>query len=408
MHNYWRSMLLSLYSDPKNMRKPRHSSSSRAKSRTKSRVRKKTSLPPRGTSISPNSGYPVRLRRRKVRRKHTFRKRLRSLLFLLIVLWFIFAIVAKPVGYFLRAVQYSFIGWVRTEYLWIKPQTLADEKFQETRDLIDDLNSPGIQALIAAFRQDGQLWCTLESSQQCVQDLKRRLSLIYQDLSRAGINPASDPHAVINTLDLYQSGSRGGSRRFPQEYIAAKEQGKNSLEALVRGRLRVLNNDSPLDTPSFRKQCPPQQRKSDCLIIQQRDRVRAIQAILQPYLQPEFIQPTEGELSQGFHLYHEGIDLANKIGTPIIAAAEGEVIFSGWDEWGLGKLVKIRHKDGSTTVYGHNRELLVQKGEWVKQGQEIAKMGSSGNSTGPHLHFEIRIQGKAIDPETLVKDANNQ
>ncbi|WP_239121459.1 MULTISPECIES: M23 family metallopeptidase [Spirulina sp. CCY15215] len=384
------------------MRKSHHSSS-----RAKSRVRKKPSLPPGAIVVSPHSGYPVRLRRRKIRRKHTFRKRLRSLLFLLIVLWFISAIVAKPVGYFLRAVQYSLIGWVQTEYLWIKPQTLADEKFQATRDLIDNLESPGIQALIAASRHDGQMWCTRESPQQCVQDLKRRLSLIYQDLSRAGINPARDPQAVLNTLDLYQSGSRGGSRRFPQEYIATKEQGKNGLEALVRGRLRVLNNDSPLDTPSLSQECPPQQRKSDCLIIQQRDRVRAIQAILQPYLQPKFIQPTEGELSQGFHLYHEGIDLANKIGTPIIAAGEGEVIFSGWDEWGLGKLVKIRHKDGSTTVYGHNREILVQTGEWVNQGQEIAKMGSSGNSTGPHLHFEIHIQGKVIDPETLLKDADN-
>lgn len=385
------------------MRKTRYSSSSRAKNRAKSRVRKKPSLPPGAIALSSNSTSPVRLRRRRVRRKHTFRKRLRSLIFLAIVVWFIFAIVAKPVGYFLRAVQYSSIGWVRTEYLWIKPQTLADEQFQETRELIDDLESPGIQALIAASRQDEQVWCNLESPEQCVQDLKRRLSLIYQDLSRAGINPPSDPHAVLNTIDLYQLGSRGGSRRFPQEYLAAKEQGKNSLEALVRGRIRVLNNDSPLDTPSLQKSCPSQQRKSDCLIIQQRDRVRAIQANLQPYLQPEFIQPAEGELSQGFHLYHEGIDLANKIGTPILAAAEGEVIFSGWDEWGLGELVKIRHKDGSTTVYGHNRELLVQKGEWVKQGQEIAKMGSSGNSTGPHLHFEIRIQGKAIDPDTLVK-----
>lgn len=385
------------------MRKPR----SPSPSRPKGRVRKKTallppSLPRDAMVVSPHP-YPRRRIRRKVRRKRLFRKRLRSLLFLLIVFWIVYAIVAKPVGYFLRAVEYSAFGWVRVEYLWIKPQTLADERFQETRESIETLESPGIQALITASRRDGQVWCTLESPSHCLRDLKRRLALIYQDLSKAGINPPSDPHAVLNTLDLYQSGSRNGSRRFPQEYLAAKEQGKNSFEALVRARVRVLNDSSPFDKQVARVECPPQQRLRDCQIVQQRDRVRAIQTILQPYLQPNFIQPTDGVLSQGFHLYHEGIDLANRVGTPVVASAEGEVIFSGWDEWGLGEMVRIRHKDGSVTVYGHNRELLVQKGEWVKQGQEIAKMGNSGNSTGPHLHFEIRIRGKAIDPASLAK-----
>lgn len=397
-------MLRSPYLDSNDMRKRRYSSTSRPQGR----VRKKPtppqpSLPPGGMVASPHSPYPVRVRRRKVRRKrkHIWRKRLRSLLFLLVLGWVIYAIVAQPVGYFLRAVQYSSLGWVQVEYLWIKPQTLADERFQETRELIDTLESPGIQALIVASRQSRQVWCPEGIPQQCLQDLRRRLSLIYQDLTKAGIEPPSDPHAVLNALDLYQAGSRNGSRRFPEEYLAAKEQGKNRFEALVRARVRVLNG-SPFDKPLSPEQCPPQQRQSDCTIVQQRDRVKAIQTVLQPHLQPKFIKPAEGVLSQGFHLYHEGIDLANKIGTPVVAAADGEVIFSGWDEWGLGEMIKIRHKDGSTTVYGHNRELLVREGEWVKQGQEIAKMGNSGNSTGPHLHFEIRIQGKAIDPATLA------
>jgi murein DD-endopeptidase MepM/ murein hydrolase activator NlpD len=392
-------MLLSLYLASNDMRKPRYSSPSRPKRR----VRKRPALPPGRMAIPPNSSYPVRVRRRKVRRQHLLRKRLRSLLIFLAIAWLISAIVAKPVGYFLRAVQYSSVGWVRTEYLWIQPQTLASEQFQETRDLIDTLESPGIQALISASRRDGQVWCPLGVPQECLQDLRRRLSLIYQDLSKAGIKPDSDPHAVLNALDLYQSGSRNGSRRFPQAYVAAKKQGKNSFEALVRARVRILSNGSPFDRQVVLKKCPPEQRQSDCLVIQQRDRVRAIQSLLQPYLQPEFILPAEGLLSQGFHLYHEGIDLANKIGTPVIASAAGEVIFSGWDEWGLGEMVQLRHKDGSMTVYGHNHQLLVEAGAWVEQGQEIATMGNSGNSTGPHLHFEIHIQGKAIDPALLVK-----
>jgi lysostaphin len=101
-----------------------------------------------------------------------------------------------------------------------------------------------------------------------------------------------------------------------------------------------------------------------------------------------FIWPTTGTISQQFHRYHEGLDIAGPIGTPILAAQAGEVILSGWDEWGLGYAVELRHPDGSRTVYGHNSRLMVRVGQRVEQGQIIAEMGSTGNSTGPHLHFE--------------------
>ncbi|WP_272120505.1 M23 family metallopeptidase [Spirulina major] len=100
------------------------------------------------------------------------------------------------------------------------------------------------------------------------------------------------------------------------------------------------------------------------------------------------IWPTTGTISQPFHRYHEGLDIAGPIGTPILAAQAGEVILAGWDNWGLGYAVELRHPDGSRTVYGHNSRLLVSVGQWVEQGQIIAEMGSTGNSTGPHLHFE--------------------
>ncbi|MEH2272753.1 MAG: M23 family metallopeptidase [Nostoc sp.] len=116
------------------------------------------------------------------------------------------------------------------------------------------------------------------------------------------------------------------------------------------------------------------------------------------------IWPTQGFISQGFRKYqHEGIDIAGADGTPIIAAASGTVVKAGWDNWGLGNAITIKHLDGSITVYGHNRRLLVSKGQQVIQGQIIAEMGSTGNSTAPHLHFEVHPNGRiAVDPLRLL------
>ena len=116
------------------------------------------------------------------------------------------------------------------------------------------------------------------------------------------------------------------------------------------------------------------------------------------------IWPTQGFISQGFRKYqHEGIDIAGVSGTPIVAAASGTVIKAGWDNWGLGNAITIKHLDGSITVYGHNRRLLVNKGQQVIQGQIIAEMGSTGNSTAPHLHFEVHPNGRiAVDPLRLL------
>ena len=121
-----------------------------------------------------------------------------------------------------------------------------------------------------------------------------------------------------------------------------------------------------------------------------------------------FIWPTQGLISQGFRKYqHEGIDIAGASGTPIFAAASGTVVKAGWDNWGLGNAIEIKHFDQSVTVYGHNRRLLVSKGQKVKQGQMIAEMGSTGNSSAPHLHFEVYPNGKvASDPIRLLASAS--
>lgn len=116
-----------------------------------------------------------------------------------------------------------------------------------------------------------------------------------------------------------------------------------------------------------------------------------------------FMWPARGVLTSGYGRrwgrMHRGIDIANAVGTPIYASADGVVEKSGWNRGGYGILVDVRHADGSLTRYAHNSRTLVQVGQRVTQGQHIADMGSTGFSTGPHTHFEIHPQGKgATDP----------
>ena len=122
-----------------------------------------------------------------------------------------------------------------------------------------------------------------------------------------------------------------------------------------------------------------------------------------------FTLPVSGAISSSFgwrvhpitgeKRLHKGIDFAAPTGTPIFAAADGEVTDAGWTDGGYGNIVEIRHSDGSITLYAHTHRVYVAKGQWVKSGQAIAEVGSTGRSTGPHLHFEIQPDGKtAVDP----------
>jgi murein DD-endopeptidase MepM/ murein hydrolase activator NlpD len=114
-----------------------------------------------------------------------------------------------------------------------------------------------------------------------------------------------------------------------------------------------------------------------------------------------FVWPVHGILTSGFGWrwgrMHEGIDLAVSNGTPVVASAAGTVIVAGW-MGGYGNLVVVDHGGGISTAYGHNTSVAVGVGQQVAQGQLIAYSGNTGHSTGPHVHFEVRINGAAVDP----------
>jgi murein DD-endopeptidase MepM/ murein hydrolase activator NlpD len=118
--------------------------------------------------------------------------------------------------------------------------------------------------------------------------------------------------------------------------------------------------------------------------------------------QPLYVMPTRGIFTSNFGyrwgVLHAGIDLANSIGTPILAVSDGVVIDAG-PTAGYGMWVKLRHADGTVTLYGHVNTTLVSVGQRVMAGDQIATMGNRGNSTGPHLHFEVLLGGsERIDP----------
>lgn len=102
---------------------------------------------------------------------------------------------------------------------------------------------------------------------------------------------------------------------------------------------------------------------------------------------------------------HSGIDIAVPAGSPVRAAGGGVVEASGWDP-AYGQFVRLRHTGGYETMYGHASRLLVHDGDSARAGQVIALSGNSGHSTAPHLHFEIRREGKSLDPLTVVKQEN--
>jgi hypothetical protein len=123
------------------------------------------------------------------------------------------------------------------------------------------------------------------------------------------------------------------------------------------------------------------------------------------------LMPINGWLSSSFgyrrhpldgsYRLHAGVDIAAEPGTPVRAPADGTVIFSGYKE-GYGKVVVIDHGYGIQTVFGHNSKLFVTQGEHLKRGEKISEVGSTGRSTGPHLHYEIRKNGIPINPLTFI------
>jgi murein DD-endopeptidase MepM/ murein hydrolase activator NlpD len=128
-----------------------------------------------------------------------------------------------------------------------------------------------------------------------------------------------------------------------------------------------------------------------------------------PSIAPALVLMTDGfggrsDPVTGRHAMHEGLDIAARRGSPVIAPADGVVVFTGVSG-GLGKTVRIAHGLGYTTVYGHLDRIEVDPGEEVRRGERIGALGNSGRSTGPHLHYEVHVDGRPVNPLYYILDA---
>ena len=231
-------------------------------------------------------------------------------------------------------------------------------------------------------------------------DLARSVSLYADETRRTRDEIARVQRQVAE--------SEARAREAAAEARAAKaglERQEDGVQTLLAGR-RALLADVRGDREEIEAEARDLQARSAKLAAT----IRAAQGLppsstgavaTGPPSSAGLVWPVSGPITSGFGprwgRMHEGIDIAGGSGTPIAAAAGGTVIVAGWSG-GYGNLVVIDHGNGISTAYGHNSSLAVSVGQTVGQGAVIAGMGTTGHSTGVHCHFEVRVNGSAVDP----------
>lgn len=201
----------------------------------------------------------------------------------------------------------------------------------------------------------------------------------------------SSEHSEVALAASNEPGSSIVTTAVPQAAQFATTTDSSSGSAAPSAAPQVLNAANPTDLSQFTNLLAKGQRFSE-------ERAAREAAARRPL----FVLPAVGIFTSGFGsrwgALHAGVDIAGPIGTPILAVADGQVIDAG-PASGFGLWVRLKHADGTITVYGHVDQTLVSVGQHVMAGDQIATMGNRGESTGPHLHFEVHLAGDSkIDP----------
>lgn len=244
-------------------------------------------------------------------------------------------------------------------------------------DLLDNLELLG-----RIGRQDERLVATVAASRARVTDARRR--------TRSARRSAAATQQLIASRVAAQRDIVARLAANHAQLEAAQGDRRSALAAIRARREDVVGEIAAL------------QEQSAALAAQIRAaQVGAVASAPSSAGQGPLSWPVSGVVTSGFGTrwgrMHEGVDIAVPEGTPVRAAAAGTVIFSGW-LGGYGNLVVVDHGGSLSTAYAHNSSLLVAVGQTVASGQELALSGTTGHSTGPHVHFEVRVDGSAVDP----------
>ena len=224
-----------------------------------------------------------------------------------------------------------------------------------------------------------------------IEQLARATTSLQTDMERLNSLDA-EVRRIINNDDVAVT-SRAGLVRASVSYNG---QGGPEMQPNV-SNMKALVNDLQ-SAVKVREQSLAELKQE---LLAKRDKMAATPSIW----------PTNGDVTSRFGWrsspfgggsdWHPGIDIANSSGTTIVATADGEVAKSEW-YGGYGNIVQIDHGNGITTIYGHNSQIIVHAGQVVKKGQVVAYMGSTGYSTGPHCHYEVRVNGTAVNPASFL------
>ena len=262
------------------------------------------------------------------------------------------------------------------------PQTVR--KSEERRGIITYTVQPGdtIEGIAARF---GILPTTIVWSNKDIEDQPDLLS-VGQVLI---VLPVDGVYHTVQGDDTIE----GIAKKFKAKADDIRKSSLNNLNAggnlLIGSRIVVPDGVKPFEAQ----------------VVDNNQRSTASGQVISPRVgqapvaaRGRFVWPTRGFISQGFSGYHRALDIANGTGVSIAAADNGVVESAGWSSVGYGYLIVINHGNGFKTFYAHNSQFFVGVGQAVRQGQTIAAMGSTGRSTGPHLHFEIRLNGALLNP----------
>jgi murein DD-endopeptidase MepM/ murein hydrolase activator NlpD len=245
-------------------------------------------------------------------------------------------------------------------------------------DLIDNLD-----LLDRIGQQDERIAARVKASRDGVADARRR--------TRAARVEAAHVEAAVASATAEQQGVVSRLVASRDALVAARREKTTTLASIREDRESTLAEIDALEEQSAalaERIRQAQQQASTATVV-----VRSGSGAV--------AWPVSGPVTSGFGIrwgrMHEGIDIAVAEGTPVRAAAAGTVIYAGW-LGGYGNLVVVDHGNGLSTAYAHNSSLGVGVGQSVAAGEVVSYSGNTGNSTGPHVHFEVRVNGSAVDP----------